>query len=457
MPVAMNRDHSRGFYLRALLCAGSALALTACNQFQKHELEAAVDPNVMTAYLDDKPAQTHRLYSRVLREGERNAVLNHVRAGLAALELGEFKAAELSFDAATKKIQAIFADNPKAEEARSLWTKENVKEFKGDSYERVMAHYYLGLLDLIRGDYENARASFKEGMLQDTYAEEAKYRADFALMAFLEGWASQCRGDASLADEAFKEAGSLNPALSRPEKNHNLLLIAETGTSPVKRAAGDQKEKLEFVRGFGFAETGAIFHVAGKPVPAVAAEDIFWQATTRGGRQVQAILDGKAEFKDTTDKAGNVALAAGAAVGLAGVNSGDRNVALVGGAIMLLGAITKDIAAAMRPDTDVRYWDNLPDSVHVLTTTLSPGQQVTVQFTQAGVQPASASVLRMFPSFVWKAEIAPEIHRPLNQAILLPVRIASAGQCSVGWVRSHSALNVPDSAPGAVAPPQPDR
>ena len=30
----------------------------------------------------------------------------------------------------------------------------------------------------------------------------------------------------------------------------------------------------------------------------------------------------------------------------------------------------------------------------------------------------NATVLRMFPSFVWKAEIAPEIHRPLNQAIV---------------------------------------
>ena len=29
----------------------------------------------------------------------------------------------------------------------------------------------------------------------------------------------------------------------------------------------------------------------------------------------------------------------------------------------------------------------------------------------------NANVLRMFPSFVWKAEIAPEVHRPLNEAI----------------------------------------
>lgn len=30
----------------------------------------------------------------------------------------------------------------------------------------------------------------------------------------------------------------------------------------------------------------------------------------------------------------------------------------------------------------------------------------------------NANVLRMFPSFVWKAELAPEIHRPLNEAIV---------------------------------------
>lgn len=48
--------------------------------------------------------------------------------------------------------------------------------------------------------------------------------------------------------------------------------------------------------------------------------------------------------------------------------------------------------------------------------------------TNTGREPRfrDANVLRMFPSFVWKAEIAPEVHRPLNQAILRQLAEMSA-------------------------------
>ena len=48
-----------------------------------------------------------------------------------------------------------------------------------------MAYYYRGVLYLRDGDYENARASFKGGMLQDGFAEEEQNRSDFALLSFL--------------------------------------------------------------------------------------------------------------------------------------------------------------------------------------------------------------------------------------------------------------------------------
>ena len=104
------------------------------------------------------------------------------------------------------RIEAIYADNAKAEAARSKFTKENAKDFKGEPYERAMAYYYRGLAYLAEGDYENARASFKGGMLQDTLAANEKYNADFASLAFLEGWSSQCMGRKDAAASAFAEA-----------------------------------------------------------------------------------------------------------------------------------------------------------------------------------------------------------------------------------------------------------
>ena len=52
----------------------------------------------------------------------------------------------------------------------------------------------VALAYLAEGDYENARASFKGGMLQDTLAADEKFNADFASLAFLEGWSSHCMG-----------------------------------------------------------------------------------------------------------------------------------------------------------------------------------------------------------------------------------------------------------------------
>ena len=54
---------------------------------------------------------------------------------------------------ALDRIEAVYADNAKAEAARSKFTKENAKDFKGEPYERAMAYYYRGLAYLAEGDY----------------------------------------------------------------------------------------------------------------------------------------------------------------------------------------------------------------------------------------------------------------------------------------------------------------
>lgn len=415
--------------LHRWLLGASALALCACSTIQSHETVVDVKPEVMSAYLSDKPAALHPYYERVLLEGGRNVVLNHMRSGLAAYEIGAFQTAAESFDEALLRIETIYADNEKAAAARSLWVKENIKDFKGEPYERVMAYYYRGLLYLREGDYENARASFKGGMLQDTWAEEDEYQADFALMAFLEGWSSRCLGKESAAQESFDEAKRHRATFNSPPKDHNALLIAEIGTSPVKVARGDFNERLEYERGQNFSESSATFKITSKgktqTIDAQLLEDLYWQATTRGGRQIQAILDGKAQFKETTDTAGEVAMAAGTSLVTTGAYGYNDDVAMAGAAMMFVGLIAKGIAAATRPEADIRYWDNLPDTVHVATMKAPTAPySVNVQFKNGDGSNAG-----------------PE----------RKVEVAQAGACSIGWTRSHAATSIDVSAPGAVA------
>jgi len=413
-----------------LVAAAAVLALAACVATEDHERLVAVEADVLAAFLADKPPQLHAQYERVLTEGERNRVLNHMRAGLAAMELGDEAVAASSFDDALNRIEAVYADNAKAEHARSVFVKENFKDFKGEPYERAMAFYYRGLLYLREGDYENARASFKSGMLQDSFAESEKYLADFALMAFLEGWASHCLGKPDLAKESFAEATRLRDTLTAPAEDHDLLLIAETGSSPIKVARGRYRERLEYKRG-GDLVDGANFLVAeaerpGARIEARLAEDIYWQASTRGGRQVQAILDGKVRFKDTADAVGDVAYIGGVALMAKGSEEDDKAATYAGLGLLIASVVAEGIAASTRPDADIRYWDNLPDRVH-LATVKAPSRPfaVSVEYTAGETR---------------------------NDDSAKPVEIFRAGRCAIGWSRSRPAADIPVSAPGAVKP-----
>ena len=91
-----------------------------------------------------------------------------------------------------------------------------MKHFKGEPYERAMSYYYRGLLYMLEEDYENARACFKAGIIQDAFAEENQNRCDFALLLFLEAFCSLKLGDQELAKAALEEMKKLRPDLAHP-------------------------------------------------------------------------------------------------------------------------------------------------------------------------------------------------------------------------------------------------
>ncbi len=345
-----------------LFCTGCAT--------NSHEKEREVPPEELAEFLDNKPEHLHSYYEALIRQGKRNHVLNRLRIGHVAAARGEYELAARQFDQAIDNIETIYAENPEAEKARSTFVKENYKDFKGQPHERAMAYLYRGLLYLMEDDYENARASFKGGQLQDALAEDQKYASDFASLEFLEGWASMCNGDDAMAEEAFSRAVSLNSRLVPPDSDHSVLHVHEVDIGPSKVAEGEHSEKLTYAKRSLFDAGGSLqvdVWMDEVSPELVKAEDLYWQATTRGGREVDAIIEGKATFKENAqDTAGALAAGSMAATQQA-IAYNDSDMANLGGAMAVASLFSSALAASAKPEADTRYWDSLPGYIYVGT------------------------------------------------------------------------------------------
>jgi tetratricopeptide (TPR) repeat protein len=405
-------------------------------------------PDEIDSYVAQRPEPLRAGYKLLFTQGENVAVLNLERIALAAIQLGYYKDAEFALDQALARIEAVYAKDPQAEKARALFHKESNKDYKGEPYERAMAYYYRGLLYLRAGDYENARASFETAEFQDTVAEDETYQSDFAVMNYMSGWASHCLGQDSKARDAFAAATKGNAKLLPPAPDANTVFVAELGMAPLKVKGGTQKELLTFDAPKGADEDGVSFAVAaegagttrtvrtkkgvrkvvvaGKPysgaVRPILASSVYEQATTRGGRPVQGILNGKAQFKSATGTAANVSTAVGTGLLEAAISSNSSGLANAGFAGMGLGLAMKMMSKAAKADADVRTWDNLPGAVYV----------------------AAARV----PASSFRAN-AVFLHQDAQLTLPpLPVMQGNAGKCSMVWTRSRSATGIDGAAPG---------
>ncbi|TQV74785.1 hypothetical protein FLL45_07425 [Aliikangiella marina] len=336
----------------------------------------------------DKPAPLRPYYVKLKRSGRHNAVLHSMELGVAAMYLNELDIAEQAFDQALSGIETIYTDDKFALEARSLWHKEGRKDFKGEPYERSMAYYYRGLLYLMRGDYGNARASFEGGIIQDAFAEEEQNRSDFASLMFLSAWSAQKMGSTNLAEQAYQEVERIRPDFVRPNPDDNLLLIAETGKGPRKLADGVGHWELVFRRGKKFNDKYASFTVNGKPIEAIPTEDVYYQATTRGGRPIDGIVKGKANFRKTS---GNIATST-AQISESAVHysalTGSGGAHNVAGAFAALSVVSLALSSNVESEADTRYWSSLPDVVSFATTKVDPSNvNIDVSFMDINKQP----------------------------------------------------------------------
>ena len=369
----MISDIIKGTKLEIIIYILLFLILTGCAGRQEFKKEI-IPENRMESYLADKPMKLRTGFRAILEEGKRNYVLNNMRTGIDALRLGYCDIAKACFDNALVYIEAVFADNEKAKKARSLWYEEGMKDFKGEPYERAMVYYYRGLLYMMDKDLENARACFKSGVIQDAFAEENQYRCDFALLLFLEGYCSLLLGDQHMANAAFNEVKKIRPDFNLPIADNNLLIIVETGPSPRKLADGIGHGELKFFRGRNVSIKRVSLNINDKKIIYYPIEDIAWQAMTRGGRPVDKIIKGQVLFRKSHEKSGTALTQASSNIFLYSSLSPQSNtLSGMGVALGIFGVAEMALAARTRTHADTRYWDNLPDTVHIACLKLDPG------------------------------------------------------------------------------------
>lgn len=298
------------------------------------------------------------------------------RIALEALRRGDWAEARAKLDNAILAQGGILGPRADAAKARSLFHRENTKLFVGEPYERALVYFYRAILYWMDGEPDNARACYRTAQLLDSDAAAESYRGDWVLPDFLDALAS-ARMSLDWADSLLRAQQNFRGSLPPLDPEANVLVFVEFGRGPRKYAGGEYGEQLYFQPGTALART-AVLQVAGRTFRIGGLDDVSFQATTRGGRVMDQILDHKADFKETTDSLGDVALA-GAAVSAYQPRRHRSDELTVG--LAAVGLLSKLASAATTPEADTRSWDNLPQWIGFASLKLPPGEHAaTVEF-----------------------------------------------------------------------------
>ncbi|MDA0998962.1 MAG: hypothetical protein O2807_00410 [bacterium] len=355
-----------------------ALALFLAAGCATYAERRAVPESEYQAAIQGHPPYLHRLIRELLEEGKRNQVLNWNNIALTAMRRGDHSIAKRYFDLSIREINTIFANTESANRARSLWFKEDIKDFKGDPYERAMVFFYRGILYYRDGELDNARAAFRSGQIQDAFAEESQHRSDFAVFDYLEGRITQKIDSPENARENFIQMKKLRNYLKIPKLNENLLILATTNRGPVKYLHSKEDHIVKFAVPRPQIQHVVVFRNQVPVRSATWVDDLGFQATTRGGRAFDHILKGKVQFKNTTRDIGVASIATGTALANAANQSRDQNtrgaLAIAALAAYAIGGTASVLSGMTQTGADTRTWRTLPGRIYLWSGELPPGR-----------------------------------------------------------------------------------
>ena len=294
------------------------------------------------------------------------------RAGAAALRRGDLDTARAALDdGLARAAAATGAPSAEAARARRTFGREADKPFVGEPYEQVMANFYRGLAYWQAGDRSNARALFRNGLFIDGDPATGTLTGDWVLLEYLDGWLTERLGGSGTAALARARAAA-GPGRTLPDFNGaaRVMVVVEYGRGPGKYSAGEYGEQLRFRPGPARV-AAARLRVAGEVVELPPWDDLYSQATTRGGRVMDHILGNQAVFKRGAEQVGDAALAGAIITNEFGAGHDRTEAAL---AMAAVGLMAKLLSGAAAPDADTRTWDNLPAFLSFAALELSAGE-----------------------------------------------------------------------------------
>ena len=347
------------------LCAFSLAALlgVGCVSPPTRHAEIDVSPTQMATFTAGVDEDLMPLYERLIRDGRRNLVLNAMEIGLIHLSRSDFSAAGEMLDCAIDVVETYYVDDEVAASVRnSSFTDEDIKDFKGEPYERVMLYYYRGLAYLGSEQLENARACFRAAVAHDAIAEEEQHRCDFASMYLMQTVLARWAGEDSRAQIALGELQRLRPGVRLTSEDPRTLLIVETGLCPVKVVDGVEGERLTIHRNLDTRVAAARARHAEQTIELSPVEDLYWQASTRGGRPIDAFLAGKATYKSVAQSEAALGMEIGRTAQDLSLATGGTNA--VASVIQGVSALRSVFAGRIRARADARHWRNLPERLH---------------------------------------------------------------------------------------------
>ncbi len=386
-----------------------ALCRLACRRLARRAAFAALSSAVLLSgcasrqydhaddsYWRNDPDAVLASYRDALEDDGKNALLGVEKMLSAALLRHDWTNAESLAIRASTLVNIFVAGEPGERDALSFFGREKDKPFKGEPYERAMADYYLGAIRFRGGDHEGALAAFRSAMQKDRGSfllpverEKAKkrrenverylYEDDYALLEILAAKCCQLLEEPEDAQKYLARAIATHPAMTPlfeevMDPRTNVLVLVEAGRAPFKRRTGPQGAILGYTQ--GPEATLERVSLDGEELSFGLCEDLHYQATTVGGRQVDQLNLVKAERQQILETAGFATAMTGYMIAVAGASSRNRNVQAAGLIGLGIGIATIIFAsAAIDPGADVRAWSMLPGQIYLAAGRAEPGRE----------------------------------------------------------------------------------